>query len=413
MILNFSIVLILTVLNAVFVCSEVTILSSWQTIYHSTPALRITGSGFEGHGDNIFLDIYADGEVPLTLHVHDDYEIDFDNIADSRLVLRLQANKSWTHMSNSTAGTPSALILRGVRVDQVNNPNVLSEAVMLARVIDTPSIDSSDQRIFMSGTNELRLLGAGLMGAKRVDLYFYPPIFKDINYEIVSPMPIRGSTLVLRIRHGYQWRDSPGPLSLLGIDTGAGPVALHIGPVGQGVVVAQVVDDSESRSVAVEESTGRQMYHDSPESLHISGSNFNPDHTVVRFENGLLAGVNYTATAVTWGEITLKLLDGSCWISPDSVFPAPLTVRAVDVGAGFVSVGEGQGDKRGSDVATVFLRPVIEPSSIQIFQSHSHELHLSGSGFRVGMELRFSSGIVMGVDYTLVVASSSTLRVSC
>jgi hypothetical protein len=64
-------------------------------------------------------------------------------------------------------------------------------------------------------------------GVKKVDFYFSPPLFKEVGYEVVSAFPLAKDQVVLRLRHGYKWREEPGPLSVIGIDTGGGPVKLN------------------------------------------------------------------------------------------------------------------------------------------------------------------------------------------
>merc|ERR1711998_611528 len=72
-----------------------------------------------------------------------------------------------------------------------------------------------------------------------------------------------GNQVKLRLRDKYSWREEgPGDLSLVGVDTGGGPVKLN---GDKGIVVAKVVDDLPEHSVTAEASASEQLiYHDEP-----------------------------------------------------------------------------------------------------------------------------------------------------
>ena len=76
-------------------------------------------------------------------------------------------------------------------------------------------------------TNQLRILGIGLKGALKLDLYFDPPLYNNIAYDIVSQLPLKSNEINLRLRKGYQWRATPGSVVLIGLDLGIGPVRLN------------------------------------------------------------------------------------------------------------------------------------------------------------------------------------------
>ena len=60
--------------------------------------------------------------------------------------------------------------------------------------------------------------------------------------------------------------------------------------------------------------------------------------------------------------------------------PFALTLLAVNAGAGFVAVGPTNSGK-GRDVAMVFERPAVYANDAKIYRTHSHELHVLGTGF--------------------------------
>ena len=98
-----------------------------------------------------------------------------------------------------------------------------------------------DTILHTTASKVLRKNGTGFTGGKEVKLYFSPPLYIEIDYEIF----IKGKQLNLRLRDQAQWRDGEGPILLLGIDTGGGVVKLG----ADGVVVANVVPDKDSHDV--------------------------------------------------------------------------------------------------------------------------------------------------------------------
>jgi len=217
--------------------------------------------------------------------------------------------------------------------------------------------------------------GTGFLGAKDVDLYFKPPLIKEVAYEIVSKFPLVRDQVVLRLRHSYQWRDEPGPLAVVGVDTGGGPVKVN----GEdGIRVAEVQADLGAHGVTVESSADQQIIYHDEINLMISGSGFNPSGTTLRFANGILgSGVNYTTASTTDTTMALRLVAGSHWRKNVDNLPGYLTLLAVNAGEGYVAVGPNNAGK-GRDVATVFERPKIYSSNTKLYRTHSHELHIRG-----------------------------------
>ena len=290
--------------------------------------------------------------------------------------------------------------------------NLLPVPVIVANVLLTPTIKESDDIIYQTASNELRLNGTGFAGAKKVDLYFDPPLYKEIYYEIVSPFPLAKNVVVLRLRHAYKWREEPGPLNLIGVDTGGGPVKLN---GDEGIRVAEVQADLELHGVTVQTTADTQyIYHDDP-NLIISGSGFSTERNVLRFSNGILdQGVDFTAIQNTDTSISLRLEPGSSWRKNVENLPGVLTLLAVNVGVGFVAVGPTNA-KKGRDVATVFERPQVFSSHKRVYRTQSHELHIMGAGFPKILAkpaLRFSPALTEDVDYSISVLDRDELEVT-
>jgi len=307
---------------------------------------------------------------------------------------------------------PVALILSKVTFASKPDKNLLPEPVIVAQVLNTPTVNENLDVIYTSATNELRVNGTGFMGAKKVDFYFNPPLYKEVGYEVVSKFPLAREEVVLRLRHGYKWREEPGPLAIVGVDTGGGPVKLN----GEdGVRIAEVQADLDAHGVTVESTATEQLiYHDQPR-ITITGTGFNPLGNTLRFANGLLGkNVNFTTVTTTDTTITLGLTPGSHWRKNVENLPGFLTLLAVNAGEGFVAVGPTNAAK-GRDVATVFERPQVFSSNTKLYRTHSHELHIKGAGFPKILakpKITFVPALVEGVDYTVKVFDRSDLEVT-
>lgn len=317
-------------------------------------------------------------------------------------------------MDLSSRTPPVAIILSAVKF--ANNPdkNLLAEPVIVAQVLSAPSVNGNDDILYQTASNELRINGTGFIGAKKVDLYFQPPLVKEVAYEDVTPYPLTKNQVVLRLRHGYSWRETPGALFVIGVDTGAGPVKVD---GDAGAKVAEVVDNHDLHSVTVEPTVNEQLvYADEPD-ITISGNGFNQVGNLLRFANGLLGNnVNYTTISTTENKIKLRLTPGSHWRKNMENLPGALTLVAVNAGAGFVAVGPINSAK-GRDVAMVFERPEVHSDQKKIYRRHSHELHIIGQGFPAletgyKVQLKFQPALVENVDYTMRVVDRTELELT-
>jgi hypothetical protein len=199
----------------------------------------------------------------------------------------------WVDLTGRTP--PVALILSGVRVASDPSTNLLVEPVIVANVLTSPTVKPSKDIIYITATTELRINGTGFVGAKKLNLYFNPPILNEVGYEIVSPFPLSTDQVLLRLRHGYKWREDPGILMLIGIDTGGGPARVN---GDEGYQVATVAADPTGLEVPASNKvvepvktvvasvvnvlrTVQTIYDQSPK-LHIKGAGFNADeHSII------------------------------------------------------------------------------------------------------------------------------------
>jgi hypothetical protein len=307
---------------------------------------------------------------------------------------------------------PVALILKKVYFSSDPSKNLLPEPAIVANVVRSPSVSQNLDIIFSGATSTLRINGTGFIGVKKVDLYFNPPLYAEISYEMVSKFPLLKDQIVLKLRDQHVWRAEPGPLSVVGIDTGGGPVKQN---GADGITVAVVQANLDLHGVTVETTAAKQLlYHDDP-TLVITGEGFNPQGNTLRFSNGILGkSVNYSSTSFTETSIKLKLQHFSSWRKNMDNLPGVLNLLAVNAGEGFVAVGP-RNTGIGRDVATIFERPDVHSNNTKLYRTQSHELHISGTGFprtKGKVLLKFNPPLIENTDYTIRVISRFELEVT-
>eukprot|EP01040_Poterioochromonas_malhamensis_P011022 gene11022-12014_t len=388
------------------VVAEVTILKATQYIYDTSPKLRIRGSGFVVDEHNILIELSANGQPPLV--VDKDFLLTKDNDGDG-LILKLLGNRRWADLSSRVP--PVALNLSSVKF-KGSNKNLIPDPIIIAQVLNTPTVRESAQTIFQSASNELRINGTGFIGSKAVNFYFQPPLVKEVMYEDVTKYPLQKDQIVLRLRHGYTWREEEGPLRVIGVDTGGGPVKFG---GDEGVVVGNVVENHEL--ITVDSTVDQQLIFADGPNLVITGSGFSPIGNTLRFANGLLGGgLNFTTVSSSDSSISIRLVPGSFWRKDFENLPGTLTLLSVNAGQGFVAVGPTNSGK-GRDIAMVFERPNVFSNHKSIFRTQSHEFHIKGTGFpemstTFKPMLKFSPPLTEGVDYAVRVVDRTDLEVT-
>ena len=107
-----------------------------------------------------------------------------------------------------------------------SNPrtNLLVDPVVVAYIHPVPSVKTSEVSISQDAP-ELKVTGIHFMGSSKIDFFFKPELLKTVAYEDVSTYPIGANNeATLRLKPGQVWRAESGPLVMIGVDTGAGPV---------------------------------------------------------------------------------------------------------------------------------------------------------------------------------------------
>lgn len=102
--------------------------------------------------------------------------------------------------------------------------NLLVDPVVVANIHPVPSV-KTNQATISQDAPELKVTGINFIGASKIDFFFKPELLKTVAYEDVSVYPIGANNeATLRLKPGQVWRAGSGPLILIGVDTGAGPV---------------------------------------------------------------------------------------------------------------------------------------------------------------------------------------------
>lgn len=367
-------------------------------IYHNaTSKLRIKGTGFPSSPEAIRFAF----DPPM-----DPGSYSFDFINNTFLAVELSGHNAWPmHPNMNDKGSP--LNLTEYYDMSPEGGNQLEAAVQMAFVIETPSVmQGGDTLLYMNETKNLIINGTGFR-PDATRLGFDPSLKQGVDYRLL----VKSATcLQLSLRMGKQWRSEPGPLKLKFIDTGGG--WLRIDAQEGGALVAEVQANLGGAHGVTIDTTVLPIYQ-SQQYLTLSGSGFSENmwKNSIRWANGLRGkSINYTITGASESALILKLTPGSKWRGNPANLPGPLTVLAVASGAGFVPVGE-TALKKGRKVALVYADPKVTANEEKIFQSHTHELWITGTGFtQSSTRVRFDPRLELGVDYSLMVFNSTHLR---
>lgn len=110
---------------------------------------------------------------------------------------------------------------------------------------------------------------------------------------------------MLRLKKKFEWRGEPGPLSVVGVDTGNGEVNF----ADNGILVTNIVAIPR---VKVDMTGNRQVACAEAPEIVVTGTGFNINTTMLRFTNGIHGiGINYAIASATETSLTLRLVPGS------------------------------------------------------------------------------------------------------
>mmetsp|Transcript_21649 Transcript_21649/g.66561 ORF Transcript_21649/g.66561 Transcript_21649/m.66561 type:complete len:957 (+) Transcript_21649:165-3035(+) len=390
----------------------ISIASNPTAVYSTvTSKLRIQGDGFgDGDGTNLHLTF-----VPAIKATAYSVQV----TGEKAISVLLKSGKQWPLPAGLSEST---LYVTEVRSDMNADPtaNLLDEPKAVATVVATPTVVKRDDRLLYMSASLKLLVNGSHFRPKKTQFTFDPPLFAGVDYEMTVK---NAETAQLSLKTGRKWRSDglPGPLKLKRIDTGAGP--LRIDAKFGGVTVAEVQANLGGHGVTVE-TTSDKKYYQSASEIKIIGHGFNETApaNALRWGNKLQGrGTNYTVTKASTNALTLSLIAGSKWRPNAANLPGPLTLLAVNAGAGLVPVGATEA-KKGRVVATIYADPSLRSdASRTIYRTLTHEIWLLGGGFVRGSTTVALVGEAPGgeplklrpyVDYLLSVFNATHARVA-
>ncbi|KAG5177614.1 peptidase S1 and S6, chymotrypsin/Hap [Tribonema minus] len=328
-------------------------------IYQSTPTLEIDGVGFNPDGTQLrFANGLRGGGANYTA----------STVTPTRMTLDLAPGSKWR---GNVDNLPGALVLLAADAGAgfvALGATAVKSGRKVATVYEDPSVKASEVEIFRTHTHTLSIQGAGFNDE-------FSPVFK-FEGDHLQPRKdyyvnvVNRTHVDLMLTTDDAWAPAAGPLKVVSVDTGAGPVALE-----PPVTVAEVVDDTAEHpsGVTVTPSNTQVIYQsDASREINIAGTGFNSHPTLV-FDPPLKAGTNYTVVAAVDTMITLRLQPGKKWREA----AGPLMLMSIGAGAGPVPLGGSKGIK----VAFILADPTVKEENLRIYATHSKHFKFSGSGF--------------------------------
>ncbi|CAM9604552.1 unnamed protein product [Ectocarpus fasciculatus] len=254
-------------------------------------------------------------------------------------------------------------------------------AQVAANIDALPSVEPSSGQLFMNGAYNGIILKGSNFGL-RPKLYFDSVLPENVMQQFISSTEIAiTKNFSLDIPPGPQvpspWRPEPGPLKIVAIDNGAGPVPLN--PEDGGVVVATVL-----ANVKIQPNEDLHVYQ-STKQIQVAGSGFDNDIQFSYLGGGGEKAGGSKLDTLSPSQITITLGEGSVWVKNVKVLPAALWMVCDVSVAGFKSQkyyrDDGFSLSFGGPIATVFEEPSIDASDIEINHTGSQELVIWGTGF--------------------------------
>ena len=155
-------------------------------------------------------------------------------------------------------------------------------------------------------------------------IVFSPPLTKGVDYTIMSSTDTK---ITLKRLKNKKWRESPGALLVISLDTGAEHGAVSFA-FGNGIPVATILPDP-----TVLESE-RIIYASHTPRLIVQGTGFALDGTELTLSPTPRSA--YEVESIESTEMVLSLNTGKKWANPKGEESVTVTVSKVDTGAGEV-----------------------------------------------------------------------------
>eukprot|EP00752_Nemacystus_decipiens_P008235 g7364.t1 len=179
-------------------------------VYQSTKSIEVEGSGF-ADGMKVRFENHPRGASHFTITRTQPY----------RMTLELAEGRTW-HTNPEALPGPLIMLAADAGDGYVPlGPTAAKTGRTVATVFEDPSVVASDAEIFRTRTRELEILGTGFNKLARPTIHFEPALESmRVAVEVVNRTMIRLSLKT----SSPQWTtaDNLGPLTIKGMDTGAG-----------------------------------------------------------------------------------------------------------------------------------------------------------------------------------------------
>ena len=160
---------------------------SATAIYTRSPKLRIPLKGIPTDVASEDIDVVLSSPAGSLTPGNRFYAVT-KNTTASGVVLKLLDGKQWGVFSDEVVPPANLRLTQVYFTDNQGNkvPQLMGDDadVVVARVLRTPSVNAKTDLIYETGTKTVILTGTGLKGAKSVKLFFDPPMFLGLDYEI-------------------------------------------------------------------------------------------------------------------------------------------------------------------------------------------------------------------------------------
>mmetsp|Transcript_22391 Transcript_22391/g.28987 ORF Transcript_22391/g.28987 Transcript_22391/m.28987 type:complete len:917 (-) Transcript_22391:557-3307(-) len=288
--------------------------------------LWITGVGFTRPGSSPGFNSEMKLEFEPALKSGTDYVLTVFN--RTHALMRLREGRAWSN-------TPGPLYVTSC--DTGPGLYVNFKPVAVAHIVPDAETDKSGLEVTRTNhqvlyqtpaIRHLEIHGASLsMNAK---LVFQPPLTLGVDYKVLRATD---DLMILGLLKGHMWRQTAGPLSLMSVDTGKGPVSFAH---GAGIVVADIMANP---TVAT---SSARLTASTTKRLSIYGTGFSIDGTEITLEPTSRSA--YDIEAVYENEVILKLKDGKSWGSvPSGKDTVDLVATKIDTAAGEYIFQDGTG----------------------------------------------------------------------
>jgi hypothetical protein len=306
-------------------------------------------------------------------------------------------------------------VLRVVSIDvgdgmvRVNPTGPDSGGCAVATVVQAPTVSNfSTSTIPMNYRDRLLLIGSGFphwSSGFKTQLRFEPLLVEYLDYTLLR---ISDSVLQLTLLPARHWRSSPGPLSLMAINTVT--KLDEAPPSGKGHIgVWRIVHDVTLTVTASEEADAVRIDYSG---LRVYASALQQDIVVAGrgFESGMLISldppmaqyVDYQVAVRSDKEFVLQLRQGGAGAWPaKNGFLAVTKITQGGVEYPF-SFSEGT-------IAQVLPNPTVAHSSQIIHESQSRVISILGTNFGAAADMVLTLSPTVSQGYSVIRCNSSTL----